>query len=710
MCKFLWLFFLLLTISTEKIVKDGVYNIIFNYRNYINCKKNNLQISSSKKFEDKSNFRIKKQPNSLYIIEHVATNLKLSFSSSVLKLINSNNNAGEWMLIEAGDNFYIQNRNKCYIRLIGKKLSCENISQKLATKFSLIKVYEEVNLCQNDINLIEREPIDVLIKYIDLSDPTLKREGIPQIKKDENNQELKYCVRSILKNIPWVRKIYILMPNKKVRFFKEYNLINDKIVYVNDKDFLGYDSSNSYAFQFRYHQMEHFNISENFITMDDDYFIGKPLKKTDFFYVENGRVVPAIVAKIFKEETKTSTRIQHNSYLKKAKRKKGQTSDFFMYSVYTTYRYLIELLNKSLTIPYFTHNAIPCNLKDLKEIYDIVSKSKYKQYTLDSINRHFESLQFQTFYMSYLFNKYNKKVHPISYRYIDNDASITGNYNVELFCINTGQKDYSDLSFKKARIAMENLFPEPTKYELLNQTELPSIAYSAISEMDKTIKNYTKEIKELKKIKSDEEMKKELEKLKIELENYKKENEALKKENEAIKMDKKLLSKENESLKVRIKDVEKERDFIEQNGKNEHINNLVNLFRENQEKEKIIEKQKYEKEIKDNYFIERILYFKRELFDKNNNINNLKIDNEKLRMKLNIYFYLFIISILLISIYFVYKKIKAGSENNNNNELENEDEDENEDDNDKLNNDKQKGAKKDSFQVMEMKEIKEIIN
>ena len=698
MCKILWLSFLLLTISTKQVIKDGVYNIIYYNRNFLNVKNNNIQISASKKFEDKSNFRIKKKPNnSFYIIEHVKTNLKLSFSSSNLKLINNNSNTAEWNLIESGDKFYIKNRNKCYLRYNGQKLTCENCSQKAATKFSLIKVYEEVNNSRNDINLIEKEPIDVLIKYIDLSDPTLKREGIPQIKKDENNQELKYCVRSILKNIPWVRKIFILMPNKKVRFFKEYNLINDKIVYVNDKDFLGYDSANIYAFQFRYHQMEYFNISENFITMDDDYFIGKPLKKTDFFYVENGRVVPAIVANTFKEETQTTTRIQHNSYLKKAKKKKGQTSEFFMYSVYTTYRYIIQLLNKSLTVPYFTHNAIPCNLKELKEIYDLVSKSKHKYSTLDSINRHFESLQFQTFYMSYTFNKYNKKVHPISYNYIDNEASITGNYNFPLFCINTGQKDYSDLSFKKARITMENLFPEPTKYELLNHTELPSIAYNIAAKMEKEINDNKKEIKDLKKIKSDEKMKEELEKLKKELEKYKKENEVLKRENDSLRMEKKILSQENESLKLKIKDAEKERDFVENHGKDDHINNLVNLFREKQEKEKIIEKQKYEKEIKDNYFIGRITYFKKELYDKNNIINNLKINNEKLRMTLNIYFYLFVIVILLISIYFVYKKIMTDSQNNN--------KDENEDENDKLNNDIQKEEKKDSFQVMEMKEI-----
>jgi len=80
------------------------------------------------------------------------------------------------------------------------------------------------------MKIIEREPIDVLIKYIDLRDETLKREGILQIKKDENNMELKYSIRSILRNIPCIRKIYILMPNKKVKFLKEYKLINDKII------------------------------------------------------------------------------------------------------------------------------------------------------------------------------------------------------------------------------------------------------------------------------------------------------------------------------------------------------------------------------------------------------------------------------------------------------------------------------------------------
>ena len=70
--------------------------------------------------------------------------------------------------------------------------------------FIFIKMYKEP-LPNENIDIINKEPIDVLIKYIDLSDPNLKREGIKQITKDKDNEELRYSVRSILMNIPWVR-------------------------------------------------------------------------------------------------------------------------------------------------------------------------------------------------------------------------------------------------------------------------------------------------------------------------------------------------------------------------------------------------------------------------------------------------------------------------------------------------------------------------
>ena len=40
-----------------------------------------------------------------------------------------------------------------------------------------------VNGQKSDAEILSQEPIDVVIKYIDLTDPNLKREGIPQKEK-----------------------------------------------------------------------------------------------------------------------------------------------------------------------------------------------------------------------------------------------------------------------------------------------------------------------------------------------------------------------------------------------------------------------------------------------------------------------------------------------------------------------------------------------
>ena len=122
-------------------------------------------------------------------------------------------------------------------------------------------------------------------------------------------------------------------------------------------------------------------------------------------------------------------------------------------------------------------------------MYDLVYKSEFKSSTLDSIYRGIETLQFQSFYITYKFNKnYNTKVNPISCAYIDHNNAILANYNYSLFVINTGGLDYSPISFKKARLAMETIFPEPTPYEIIiNNSYFHSLAFNIVYELDKEI-------------------------------------------------------------------------------------------------------------------------------------------------------------------------------------------------------------------------------
>ena len=234
--------------------------------------------------------------------------------------------------------------------------------------------------------------------------------------------------------------------------------------------------------------------------MDDDFFIGKPLKKSDFFYVENGKVIPAIITNSFKEETKDNLIIKLKNLKIKAKQANEKQNDkVYYYTISNTILFILRLLNKEkLIVPKYTHNAFPCNLNDIKKMYDVVYKSEFKSSTLDSIHRGIETLQFQTFYNTYKFNKiYNIKVNQIPCAYIDHNNAIYSNYNYSLFVINTGGEDYTPLSFKKARLAMEKLFPEPTPYEIMNYS-IPYLAFNIVYELDQEIE----ELKLKKKKKS----------------------------------------------------------------------------------------------------------------------------------------------------------------------------------------------------------------
>ena len=528
-------------------VPEGVYNIILK-KKYLSLSfvNNEFNLSKDKLGSDSINYRFRKVTNSknpelvYYTIEHIKTKLYLGIKS---------NNTGEYSLIfnseiienktlsfeftinKIENNVYtIQNKNGCYLKGENQKIIClQEEPPKILAHFYLMKIFTEIQKNKNDDSILENEPIDVFIKYNDLNDSNLVKEGIPQIKKFNENEELKYSIRSILKNIPWVRKIFLLMPNEKVRYFKDYDLIKEKIVYVKDKDFLGYDSTNSQAFLYRLWKMKEFGISDNFIVMNDDCFIGQPLNKSNFFYEENGKVVPAIISTNYQVHTQKTFLRDYNKIKKRLKTPINKSTNEFLYSMYNTYFFFIDYFKGPIIVPYFTHSVIPMNLNDLKEIYDIIYDSKYRNATLDSINKNVNSLQFQSSVLIYAFNKYNRKVNMINYNYIDNEVTIKGS-DFPLFCINLkNNMDKSKLSSSKTRLIMEKLFPEPTPYEIIDYNIMPNLAFDAVKKIEDEIKilnkNQDKDI--TIKLKTEiKRMKKYTEKCDIIIEKYKRQNKA----------------------------------------------------------------------------------------------------------------------------------------------------------------------------------------
>ena len=149
--------------------------------------------------------------------------------------------------------------------------------------------------------------------------------------------------------------------------------------------------------------------------------------------------------------------------------------------------------NKSLFIPFYTHNAIPINLKDAEEIYYLIYNSKYKYGTLDCPYRYYEFIHFQIFISSYTFIKYNKKVHNIPHRYIQLNNSISSNYKASLFCINKGAGNYPTLNLYKAKIVMEYFFPFPSPFEIIGKS-FYDLSFEVINSMDKNEREFEKRI------------------------------------------------------------------------------------------------------------------------------------------------------------------------------------------------------------------------
>ncbi len=510
---FFFLTFGLLKIKTQSVtetnitIQEGIYNLILSAKDKAVSFNREFSIKREELGSDNINFRIKRKKfenntlSNYFTIQHMKTELFVGIKTEKdnitnffmsKEIVENKTISFEFCFNEVEKNKYIiQHKSGCYLREKNEKLQCSFETLDKYSNFNLFKLYCEVDKTnEEDLKILEKEPIDVLIKYIDLNDPLLNRTDIKQISKDIQNDELLFCIRSVLQNIPWIRKIFILMPNEKVRFLKDQELIKDKIVFVKDKDLLGYESSNIHAFQFRLWNMKQFGMSDNFICLDDDYFIGKPLNKSDFFYVQNGTVVPAQIATKYQVHNKRTFSRDYNKVKRNIKNSRPQSSNNFMYTVYNTYLFFIDEFKGKIKVPYFTHNAIPINVKDLKEVYDLIHKSKFREPTLDSLYRNSDTLQFQTAVNIYTFNKYSRKVNLIKHSYIDAEYTIKGDYDAQLFCINTGgNKDYSKLSHLKAKISMNKIFPVPSKYEILNYTYIPYTSYQIIKFLDDNIKN-----------------------------------------------------------------------------------------------------------------------------------------------------------------------------------------------------------------------------
>jgi hypothetical protein len=257
------------------------------------------------------------------------------------------------------------------------------------------------------------------------------------------------------------------MPNKKVKFLK--NDINEKIIYIKDKDILGFESANSPSFSFNLFKLKKFGISKNFIYMDDDYFIGQKLKKNDFFYFDEKcrDIVPYIISnKIY---TKSISKI-FNEYYALMKYKDyihPHSKEGFFLEILCTQKFFIDYYNNSIINCKNTHNAFPENIEDLTKIFHLSHNYKYFKEMIYSKERFIFSFYHQMFTNLYQLNVNNRKVNFLFYKYISIEKIKINKLDSSLFVLNTGGNHEPLIRQKKMlKNIMEKRFPYQTKYEI----------------------------------------------------------------------------------------------------------------------------------------------------------------------------------------------------------------------------------------------------
>ena len=138
--------------------------------------------------------------------------------------------------------------------------------------------------------------IDIVYLWVDSSDSAwaekfynAKKENVPKESvskcRFQNDNELKYSVRSIIKYADWIRNIYIVTDNQIPKWL---NTQNKRIKIIDHKDIMPSDSLpcfNSCAIETCLHKIP--GLSEFFLYANDDMFFWNNVKP-DFFFTEEG--------------------------------------------------------------------------------------------------------------------------------------------------------------------------------------------------------------------------------------------------------------------------------------------------------------------------------------------------------------------------------------------------------------------------------------
>lgn len=297
------------------------------------------------------------------------------------------------------------------------------LSYCIFSSFFVIIIFCFHFICtKNKVNLLN---VDVV--YLCINEDSEKKisEGIESKLNEYNNEMLRYSIRSVLCNIAWINKIYIISSYEKISFLNDSEQRREKIMLINYQDILGFKTSSKKTLEYNIlPNLDKYNVSEYFIYIDDNCFFNRRLKKNDFFYYskKEKKVVPYVMNyknwiyhhgyDYYYQYYKNNKGLLEKTYNNSNDDINIQNSGAFMLLYEYFNRTNIHVLMKEADS---WNTALPLCLCDLLELYSFLKeKYEYKEELFNAELSNNKQIPFDICYSFYFLNKYNRERGSIS--------------------------------------------------------------------------------------------------------------------------------------------------------------------------------------------------------------------------------------------------------------------------------------------------------
>lgn len=302
-------------------------------------------------------------------------------------------------------------------------------------------------------------PIDLVYLWVDGNDPVWQAKKnywqslysqLPpsgtDISRFRELNELKYSLRSVEKNMPWINHIYIVTDNQIPKWL---NLKHPKISIVDHKEILPKDALptfNSVALETALPFIP--NLSEHFLFANDDCYARVPLTR-DFFFDTKGN--PKVYVK-YKKRTHDT-----NLWLQQIKLAHERIAQKYPLTYVITPSHNIQAYRKSYYLD---------TVNEFKDDFERTIHSQFRQPT--DINRVIVELLDNMKGRNTLISKWdNKKLPPFcktAFSLISNDFETLLEEKPCLFCLNDFEGKTEE-ERKKTNEILEIYFPEKSSFE-----------------------------------------------------------------------------------------------------------------------------------------------------------------------------------------------------------------------------------------------------